>query len=130
MTLTAQQLELLVAEAYAVHCIATNLGIEPDEVFVGTALAANSSPPVPCVVVTIQRREKRCRISVSVLTDESECAQFAEAWRRFANGGKSKLGGAELDRMVKRTFVWRDSARILFALACKGFELKPGHMVN
>jgi hypothetical protein len=130
MTLTAQQLELLIAEAYAVHCIATNLGIEPEEVFVGTALAANSSPPVPCAVVTIQRGEKRCRIAVSALSDASDCAQFVEAWHRFATEGKSKMGGAELDRMLKRTFVWRDSARVIVALASKGFELRPGHMVN
>jgi hypothetical protein len=128
--LTEQQLELVVAEAYAVHCIVTNLGIEPDEVFVSAALAANASPPVPCAVVTIQRGDKRCRISVSVLSDESDCAQFVEAWQRFATEGKSKLSAAELDRMIKRTAMWRDSALLLFALAAKGFELKPGHMVN
>lgn len=130
MTLTAAQLDVLVAEAYAVHAIVTSLGFEPDEVFIGTAIAANVSPPVPCAVVTIRRREKQCRISVSELSDVSECEQFTEAWSRFATDGKSKLARAELDAMVKQTFVWRDRIRILFALVTKGFELKPGHMVN
>lgn len=128
--LTDAQLQALVAEAYAVHAIVTTLGIEPEEVFVSTALAANVTPPEPCAVVTIRRREKSCRISVSSLRDTAECEQFTEAWQRFANAGKKKLTRAELDRMVEATFVWRDRIRILGAMVSKGFELKPGHMVN
>jgi hypothetical protein len=128
--LSDAQLEVLIAEAYAVHCIVTNLGIEPGEVFVSSALAANVSPPAPCAAVMIKRGEKSCGISVSMLSDRGECKQFDEAWRRFANQRKRELSRVELDRMVQGTYVWRDRATILFALVSKGFELRPGHMVN
>ncbi len=122
-------IEDLCHECYAAHYILTNLGYEPDEIFVGVQPLLNSNPPLqPHAIVRLERDGRSFVLHLTPM-DAEQAAEFDRAWRAFAEAKPGMLI-ADLDRIVRRTWVWRERANLLAALVHKGFTLRPGVMVN
>lgn len=122
-------IEDLCHECYAAHVLLTNLGFEPDEIFVGVQPVANVSPPgQPHAIVRLVRGRLSFVMHLCSL-DLEQAQAFDRAWRAFADA-KPGMPRTELDRIVYRTWVWRERANLLAALVHKGFTLEPGRMVN
>jgi len=121
---SALALDVIVAEAYALHTIITNVGVEPAEVTVAWAYAVNLDPPGHCAVLIVERGRLSFKVPVARL-DRSDCQRFTDAWLAFGVAKKS-LSKEALDRMLYDSAAWRVRALVLLAMARKGFRLSPG----
>jgi hypothetical protein len=120
----------LIREAYAAHCILTNLGFEPAEVFVECRNIINGNPPGPHVVVRLQRGDLRFILHLHPVT-KKEGKRFARAWQAFVDAKNGRrISTDELDRWVRSSQVYAQRVDLLCGLTRKGFELRPGEMVN
>lgn len=121
MTLRPRALRRTIEEMYAAHCVLWNLGFSPDELFVSTPNVLNGDPPGHYATLTVRRGELRFIYNLPPRLEEIDCDRFLSSWLAF--GGKVKeLPIAELDRLVKKSDVWRRKASFLAALTVKGFR--------
>lgn len=121
MTLRKRDLRRTIEEMYAAHCILWNLGFSPDELFVSTPNVLNGDPPGHYATLTLRRGELRFIYNLPPRLEEADCDRFLEAWKSFAERGPDK-STAELDRMVRRSEVWRRKASFVAALTLRGFR--------
>jgi len=126
--MTEAQITWLVHEAYAMHTILCNLGFEPNDVFVEVRPIANTQPAGPHVVVRLQRGELRFVSHLCPVT-KKEGKRFIQAFRAFV-AAKPTMPRDELDRILYGSQCYAQRVDILWTLTQKGFELRPGEMVN
>lgn len=112
--MTDAELGAIVHETYAAHCILTNLGFEPDEVFVEVRPVANTRPPGPHVVVRLARGELTFVYHLHPVTPE-ETERFSRAWLAFV-AAQPSMPRADLDRILHSSQVWEQRATLLTAL--------------
>lgn len=123
-----QFIERLVHEAYAAHCMLTNLGYEPEEVQAGVQNIANGDPPGPYACVVLSRGGNRFVIHLQPVND-AQAAAFEKAWRAFA-AAKPSMPREALDAIVKGAEIYARRVDLLVALDRKGFSIEPGRMTN
>jgi hypothetical protein len=126
--LTDPFIAALVREAYAVHYMLTNLGFEPAEVQACIRTVANADPPEPYACVLLERAGKQFVVHLQPVTEEQE-ALFQQAWLAFAEA-KRRMTRAELDALVTGSELYARRDELLWALVDRGFELRPGGMLN
>lgn len=126
-----ERTQLIVREAYACHCILTNLGFEPEQVQAGIRRILNADPPGPHAVVVLTDRndpELQFIFHIAPVT-EKQAEDFHVAWLAFADA-KPRMPREQLDAMLYGSQIWQQRADLLWRLTVKGFELRPGHMVS
>lgn len=121
-------IEHMVHETYAAHCILTSLGIEPDEIYVGVQPVANAPQPGPCSLITVRRGDAQFVMTLQSVTEE-QAKRYLEAWRQFAYD-KPFMARDALDRIVYGSTIYTHRVALITALVAKGFELRPGEMLN
>jgi hypothetical protein len=119
----------VVHETYAAHYVLTALGFDPSEIFVGTPNVLNGDPPGTYASVFVRRDGRQFVYNIARLFTEADCARYLKAFHAFALAQPS-MERAELDRIARRSNVWRRKASFIAALLQKGFELRPGAMAN
>ena len=118
-----------VRETYAAHYVLTNLGFDPSEIFVGTPNVLNGDPPGTYAAVIVRRDGLQFVYNIARLFTEADCARYLKAFHAFALAQPSMDRG-ELDRIARRSTVWKRKASFMWALVQKGFELRPGAVLN
>lgn len=123
--MTARRAKRPVLETYAAHYILMNIGFDPAEIFVSTPNVLNGAPPGLYASVIVRRGGLEFVMNLVQLPDAAACDRFLAAFHRFAEAQPS-MDRRELDRMVRRTDVWRRRTSLVSALLLKGFELREG----
>lgn len=118
----------MVHEAYAAHTILCNLGFEPDDIEIGIAPVINTNPPGPHIVVKLEREGRRFVIHLRPAPRRDQKV-FLRAFRKFIDA-KPNMDRAELDRIYYGSWIYKQRVALLEGLLLKGFELRPGEMVN
>jgi hypothetical protein len=108
-------------ELYAAHCILWNLGFSPEEICVSAPHVTNGDPPGHYATLTLERDGRSFIYNLPPRLEQSEETPFLEAWLAFADSVR-KVPQAKLDRMVRRSEVWRRKHEMLAVLALKGFR--------
>jgi len=112
----------LVHEAYAAHNILTNLGFEPEEVFIGTPLVVNGDPPGRYAVVALRHGGKEFIYNFARLDSEADGERFLAAFSAFTARQKL-MSRAELTRITNASNIWRQRHRLIEGLLLKGIDL-------
>jgi hypothetical protein len=118
----------LVQEAYAAHAMLTNLGFEPDEVFVGVQPVVNVNPPGLCALVQLRAQGRVFTLPIDRVTRE-QSKWFLEAFKAFA-ADQPTMPRPILDQIMRESLMYARRREMLTALVAKGFKLRPGEMVN
>ena len=124
----AAVIERIIRETYATHCILTNVGFEPDQIYVATQPVANARRPGLYATVTLKRGKHQFVLTLCPVTD-AEAVLYLEAWRAFALAKPSKSRD-ELDAILLGSSVYAQRADLVTALVSKGFKLRPGSIPN
>jgi hypothetical protein len=114
-------IERLVHETYAAHCILTNAGLRPEEIFVSVQPVVNAVHPGLHGIVLVRRGEQQFVLTLQPVT-EDQAQRFLDAWREFAQA-KPQMTRDTLDRIVYGSVLYEQRVHIVAALTAKGFEL-------
>lgn len=117
-------IEQLVRETYAAHCILTNVGFLPDEIFVSVQPILNAARQGTYGVVMVKRGDAQFVLTLQPVTDD-QAQRYLDAWRAFAEA-KPTMSREALDRIVYGSILYGRRLEIITALVTKGFELSPG----
>ncbi len=125
-----EYIQLIVREAYAAHTILCNMGFEPEHVQATVRNVINAQPPGPHAVVFITRAEDDLHFVYHIApVTQAQAKQFCDAWLVFARE-KPRMPREALDKILYGSQAWEQRGELLWRLAAKGFELRPGEMSN
>lgn len=114
-----------VHETYAAFYILTNLGIEPDDIFVQASHVLNGDPPGTYACVVARQGDRRCILNVALLDSYESGTRFLDEYGKFGETQPTADRG-ELTRIARGTDTWRRKADLIAALLLKGFVLREG----
>jgi hypothetical protein len=114
----------LVHETYAAHCILTNVGFLPDEIFVSVQPILNAARRGTYSVVMVKRGDAQFVLTLQPVTDD-QAERYLDAWRAFAKA-KSTMSRKALDQIVYGSVLYERRLEIITALVARGFELSQG----
>jgi hypothetical protein len=120
--------ETAVKEVYTAHYLLTNLGFEPDNVFVSAQQVLNATPPGLYAICTLKQGDKQFVMYLVQLTPE-EGDLFRDAWAKFCVDKRS-MSAEELDALVHSSELYPQRLNVITALGLKGFDIQPGRMTN
>jgi len=123
-------IDAAVRECYAAHTILTNLGYEPDDIYVGIVPVLNAAPsPATCAIVKLVRHDGEAFVYTVRDLAGDEIPEFKRKWLAFV-ADKPTMQRAELDAILHGSTVWARKTELLWTLAAKGFPIEPGKVTN
>ena len=121
MTLDPLDLEHLTRETYAAHCILMNLGFKAADIFVGTPVILNATPPGTHAAIILKPGPAQFVLWLAPVRGD-DCERYVEAWKTFATA-QPKMPPRELDRIVRRSDTYAHRRQIVTALVLRGIPL-------
>lgn len=118
------ELDAIVHEIYAVHLVILNLGILPEEIFVGVAEFGNVDPSGPYALVAVKRGEREFCMHVALVEGEQNADAFYAAWSLFSHALPAR-SPMERAAILRGSRVIREAFDIACALSRKGLLGSP-----
>lgn len=118
--LSAETLRRIVAEAYADHYLLMNLGFLQSDIRFVLASVLNDGGQLHAVVQLSYPGKPPFTMLASGPITYAQSEQVEEAWKRFLEIEKPRLGDAELDALIAPTFALQNRVLLLAKLALAG----------
>lgn len=117
--MTNEAIWTVVAEAYVVHFMMFNCGLEPDDVFVGADRIVNAPTGDPYAFVSARKNGKEFLFWIAPLPLLEDAKEFRKAWLDFCRR-QPQLDVLELDELVVRSQAYRQFPKLRQGLIDKG----------